>query len=104
MAKIVVDENSISVGLSKRDTYDWATAYGDWIGCGRWPCSTVSNKRLYADFDASGLVDVSFNSGRGEQDCDGNEFNAIISDFVKASGKLTESHPCYFVVVEQFDK
>jgi hypothetical protein len=62
--------------LSENDTYNWAHRDG-----ASWPCSTLSGKRLFAEFDNHGnLVDMAINGGRGDQECDGHEFNAITND------------------------
>jgi hypothetical protein len=40
---------------------------------------------LFAAFERNGdLVDVSIDGGRGKQNVDGNEFNAITADFLNA--------------------
>ena len=78
--KIQRHEHGIKLFLSPRDTYYWAHKPG-----AAWPCSTIADRRLFAEFDNAGnLVDMALDSGRGNQDCDGNEFNAITSDFIKA--------------------
>lgn len=91
--RIMITESSVKLWLSMRDTYNWATKPG---AC--WPCSTVSNKHLFAEFDSNGLVDVALN-GRAA-DIDGAEFNAVTSDFLRDT--LPKSHPIYFVTVGQF--
>ncbi len=89
--------NSVSIWLSARDTYDWSTKPG-----AAWPCSTIASKRLFAAFDSTGLVDMSVN-GRytPTQEIDGNEFNAITSDFLR--DRIPADHSCYFVIVGQFE-
>lgn len=67
----------VKLWLSASDTYEWAHRPG-----ASWPCSTLSGKRLFAEFDSRGdLVDMAIN-GRST-DCDANEFNAITSDYLK---------------------
>ena len=85
------DGESVLLWLSASDTSNWAS---------RWPCSCLRGKRLFAAFDENGLYDVAVNGGRGEQDCPGDEFNAITADFIKT--RLPKEHPCYFVTVGQF--
>ena len=71
----------VNLWLSKNDTYQWATRPNE-----SWPCSFLSGKSLFAQFAPNGdLVDMAINGGRGEQDCDSNEFNAITSDYIKES-------------------
>jgi hypothetical protein len=78
--RIKSDSYGTTLWLSADDTYEWAHRPG-----ASWPCSTLSGKRLVVVFDASGnLVDMAINGGRGEQDCDGNELNAITSDMLRA--------------------
>ena len=68
----------VKLWLSANDTYNWAHKPG-----AAWPCSQLSGRRLFAEFEANGdLVDMQIDGGRGEQDCDANEFNAITSDFL----------------------
>ena len=75
------------VWLSATDTYEWAHRIG-----AAWPCSTLSGKRLWAEFDSTGdLVDMAINGGRGDQECDGHEFNAIMSDVLRE--RCGENHP-----------
>ena len=55
--------------LSKNDTHQWAR---------KWPCSTISNKRLAVSVDSNGLCDLAVNSKSG--DVDGSELEAIVTD------------------------
>ena len=90
-------DHGFTINLSARDISDWVRKPG-----AAWPCSTLDGKRLYAEFDSNGLLDYSIN-GRypSERDnIDSNEFNAIIADHAKEV--LPTDHPCYFVVVGQF--
>ena len=77
----------------------WASGH-TYFNFGKWPCSELSGKRLFAEFDTNGLLDIAINSSRGSQDCSSDEFNAITSDYI--STKLSKEHPCYFITVEQF--
>jgi hypothetical protein len=71
-------EHGTKLWLSANDTYAWAHKPG-----AAWPCSQLSGRRLFAEFDRRGdLVDMSIDGGRGEQDCDSNEFNAIVTDYL----------------------
>lgn len=88
-------QSGFNLWLSANDTYQWANR----PNC-RWPCSFLSNKRCFISFDPNGLCDFTINGGRGEQDCDGNELSAIVSDFMK--GKLPKDHVSYDVAVGQF--
>jgi hypothetical protein len=91
--KIKIHESCVKLWLSARDTYDWAHQPGE-----SWPCSTLSDKRLFAEFDRNGLVDLAIN-GRSTN-CDVTELNAITSDFLR--GRLPVDHPAWFVAVGQF--
>lgn len=73
------DDGSVKLWLSTNDTYRWANKIGAY-----WPCSFLSDKRLFAKFAGNGdLVDMAVNGGRGNQDCPADEFNAITTDFLK---------------------
>ena len=64
------------IWASPRDTYDWAHKCG-----AAWPCSTLSDKRLFIEQDSRGdLVDLVINGGKGSQEVDGHELNAFIED------------------------
>lgn len=92
--RVSFNAHGVSLWLSANDTATWADRPG-----ARWPCSQLSGKRLFAQFDKGGLVDVTIN-GRSGVDCDVTEFNAITSDFLAA--KLPQEHPAWFVAVGQF--
>jgi hypothetical protein len=77
MARILND--GACVWLSAQDTEDWATRPGHY-----WPCSTLRGRRVFAEFHGTDLVDLQLDGGRGDQDCDANEFNACVSDFLAA--------------------
>ena len=65
------------VWISARETYAWAHKPG-----ARWPCSTLSNKRLFAAFDTRGdLVNIAIN-GRSDADCSGAELDALLEDLI----------------------
>ncbi len=68
------DGSTTKIWLSAEDTYKWAHRVG-----ASWPCSTLSGKRLFAEFDDGDLVDLTIN-GKANQDCDASEFNAMIAD------------------------
>lgn len=91
--RTMIFDSGVKLWLSARETYDWAHRPGS-----SWPCSQLSDKRLFVEFDRNGLCDLAIN-GR-MTDCDANELNAITSDFL--AKKLPKDHPCYFVVVGQF--
>lgn len=69
------------IWLSANDTRDWAHKAG-----ASWPCSTLSGKHLFAEFEPSGdLVEFNLNNGRGDQDCPADELNAIVADHIGTS-------------------
>lgn len=92
--RILIHESSVKLWLSARDTYEWAHRSGS-----SWPCSQLSDHRLFVEFDRNGLVDLSVDNGNSGCS-DANELNAITSDFL--AQKLPKAHPCYFVAVGQF--
>ena len=63
--------------LSVRDTYDWAHRDG-----AMWPCSYLSGKPLFAEFNNGDLVDIAISYGRYTENCPGDEFTAITDDFL----------------------
>lgn len=73
MARIVMAGSTLKVWLSKRDTYNWAR---------RWPCSELSDRRVFAEFDNRNgdLVDMSIDGTN--DDVSSNEFDACLSDFI----------------------
>jgi hypothetical protein len=93
--KITIHESCVKLWLSASDTYRWSHR-----PAAHWPCSILSGRRMFAEFDRKGLVDLALNSGRGSQDCDTSELNAITSDMLR--DKLPANHPAYFVAVGQF--
>ena len=67
-------DNTVKVWLSANDTYNWANR-----ASAGWPCSTLSDKRVFAEFDNGDLVDLSID-GSSNADCDVDELNAIMAD------------------------
>ena len=65
------------IWLSANDTYNWANKTGN-----KWPCSQLSGKRLFAEFNGGDLVDITID-GKTGIDVDNNEFNAIIADLTE---------------------
>jgi hypothetical protein len=74
-------DNGVKLWLSANDTYCWAQC---------WPCSDLSGKRLFVEYDRGGLVDLAIN-GRID-DCPAHELTAIVSDYLR--GRLPAGHPC----------
>ena len=69
--------SSLMIWLSAIDTENWAARPG-----AAWPCSTLRGRRVFAEFDRSGdLIDLAIDGGKGDQNCDGNEFKAMLDDF-----------------------
>lgn len=74
MIKVV--DRYTKIWLSAADTYNWAHRPGS---C--WPGSQLSSRKVFAELAPNGdLVDLVIDGGKGEQDCDGNELNAILND------------------------
>ena len=91
--KIIIHPSCVKLWLSANDTCSWAHRPGQ-----HWPCSQLRGRRVFAEFDRNGLVDLAINGK--STDCDANELNAITSDHLRA--KLPKDHPAYFVAVGQF--
>ena len=70
---------TIKLWLLTKDTYNWAERPGE-----RWPCSQISGKRLFAEFDDGDLIDCTV--GGFSVDVPGDEFAAITSDFIAGVG------------------
>lgn len=92
--RVQIDENMVRLWLSANDTFYWARRPGQ-----AWPCSEISGRRLFAEFDWNGLLDLTVD-GRHGVDIPASEFNAITSDFL--SDKLPREHPAWYVAVGQF--
>lgn len=76
--RIVKSDYGLKLWASSRDTWDWAHRPG-----ASWPCSELSGRRLFAEFDSGGnLVDIAIDGKN--RDCDGHEFTAMTSDFIRA--------------------
>lgn len=80
-------QSGTKIWLSAHDTRGWAHKPG-----AVWPCSFLSGRRLFAEFDARGdLVDMYVDGGRGNQDCPSDEFDAIVSDFIGSAHPKPEA-------------
>lgn len=88
--RLKTTESSVHVWLSARETYDWAE--------GSWPCSTLADRRVFASFDRTGLVDLTID-GREGVDVDGYELSALVADLLR--DRLPETHTLYPGVVGQ---
>ena len=87
MRKATTPDGGVKLWLSANNTYDWANRAG-----AAWPCSFLADKPLFAEFDSQGdLIDLAINYGQGDQDCPGDEFNAITDDFLR-KGNLNHAH------------
>lgn len=93
--KTTISPTCIKIWVSARETSEWASKPG-----ARWPCSQLSGRRFFAEFDRKGLCAFDIDGGRGPQDVDANELNAICADILLR--KLPRSHPAWFVTVGQF--
>ena len=91
--RTMIFDSGVKIWLSANDTHAWAHKAG-----AVWPCSELAGKRLFAEFDTNGLLDMAVN-GR-TSDIPADEFNAITSDHL--AEKLPVDHPCHFVAVGQF--
>jgi len=91
--KLQTFNSGFNVWISARETDNWAHRPGS-----SWPCSQLAGRRLWVQFDRNGLCDMAID-GRF-RDCDATELSACVADHL--TGRLPESHPCYFVAVGQF--
>jgi len=90
-----ITPSSIKLWLSASDTYNWAHKSGAY-----WPCSEISGKRLFAEFDHNGLVDFALNGKTPDDGPSADEFNAITFDALRPV--VPKDHACYPVNVGQF--
>ena len=95
--RIKITQTTVKLWLSKSDTEAWATRPGM-----AWPCSSLRGKRLFAEFDRTGLLDLTINGQRNTDkfDINGHEFSAITSDYIAV--KLPETHPAFYGTVGQY--
>jgi len=76
-------DNGIKVWLSAADTYAWASRHRAGL-----PCSKLSNRRVFAEFDENGdLVDLTIDGGRrelrsGKLVVGVDEFNSCLTDHI----------------------
>ncbi|MBN1588074.1 MAG: hypothetical protein JW888_01005 [Pirellulales bacterium] len=80
-----ITNTGVKLWLFATDTYCWARRPGN-----RWPCSDLSGKRLFVEYDRNGLVDVAIDGQ--PDDCAAHELLAIVSDHLR--GRLPAGHPC----------
>ena len=80
-----ITDSGVKLWLSANDTHRWATRPR-----AAWPCSELAGKRLFAEFDQGGLIDLAIDGRMG--DCPAHELTAIVSDHLR--GKLPTGHPC----------
>lgn len=78
--RIKVHDSGYQLWLSARDTYDWAHKAGN-----SWPCSTVSDYRLFVDVDINGLCVLTVDGGGADIDSD--ELEAIVADHLPTKAK-----------------
>ena len=83
-----VSEKGFKLWVSANETYDWAQKTGR--SGASWPCSELSSKRLFVEFDSRGLVDLAIN-GR-VRDCPNDELTALVTDHIQKH--LPADHPC----------
>jgi hypothetical protein len=92
--KTSITQNCIKLWLSASDTYSWAHKEG-----ATWPCSYFENKRVFAEFDSMGLVDLTINGNypKEYEDIPTNELNALLNDYLK--DKVPKDHALYSIIV-----
>ena len=75
--------DGLKLWLSANDTFKWAHRAGN-----SWPCSFLSDKRVFVEYDSNGdLIDIAINGKI--VDCDSNELNAIIKDHLPANEPIS---------------
>jgi len=79
--------------FSTQETYDWAHRNGS-----SWPCSTLSDNRLYVEFSVTNGDLVEFQLNGRQADCDTHELNAFCEDMIGAS------HPTIAFLKQKFPK
>jgi hypothetical protein len=99
--KLTVYSHAIDITIEKEETAAWSSRPGH-----AWPASSISGKKVYAEFDRNGLSMIEINGkelscGSTINDPDVHEFNSLIADVLK--GMLSPLHECYRVAVGQFD-
>jgi hypothetical protein len=94
--RISITPDCIKLWLSASDTYNWAHKEG-----AMWPCSYFENKRVFAEFDSRGLVDLTINGKYpgDNEDSSSTELNAILNDHLKE--KVSKDHKLYSVVIQE---
>ena len=70
-------DKTVKLWLSANDTYNWA-----YRADASWPCSYLSGKRLWAEFNSGDLVDYEVN-GEYDDNVPGDEFTAITDDAIR---------------------
>lgn len=79
MPHVIETPDGYRMRLSPDDTWDWAHRPG-----ALWPCSETAGHSLTVVVDSVGLCEIAVD-GREEIDLDGNELDAIVSDFLPAN-------------------
>lgn len=86
IGRVRVSACGVTVTVSAAETAEWAR---------RWPCATLRGRRVSAEFDSGGLVDLAIDGHAAKDDIDGCEFDAIIADVVTAwRHRIPDGHPC----------
>lgn len=76
--KIQKTENGTKIFLSKNDSWRWAMRPGR-----SWPCSTLSDKRIYVELASNNdIIDVRIN-GRNPKNIDSHELRSLLKDILK---------------------
>ena len=76
-ARIKETGKTVKIWASRDDTYWWAH--------NNWPCSTIKDKSIFAEYYNGDLVDLLVN-GKYGADIDGHELNAFIDDITRGRG------------------
>ena len=81
--RLKTNNGTIKLWLSSNDTYDWSHKPG-----AAWPCSKLSNKRLFIEIQNDNLIEILVNNRvPGERVIDDHsELYALVSDKLKEAG------------------
>ena len=93
--RLAITRTGFTLWLSASDTYDWAHRSGQ-----SWPGSQLSGRRIVAEYDDNGLLDLAVDGRDSDDDLGADELNAIVHDHL--IDRLPALHPAWDVTVGQF--
>lgn len=76
--KIKKEGNTTKIWLSSNDTFRWAERPN-----AKWPCSTLSDRRIYVELDKNkDIIDIKIN-GKPRREIDSHELRCCLNDLTK---------------------